>query len=133
MVVLAPSLYALSGMRLIFRNKFWPKQQYLVPGRLHLVQQSMPNMSVKAMKNVSKLLAGSVLGHVVLMEIMFSLPFCVYGLISNYLAGSLTFAFALRMFASLVALGALSAAIIWYSSTLPAIKRTKKRGGRGRH
>jgi hypothetical protein len=64
----------------------------------------------------------SLLGHLVLMQVCFSLPLLAFFLPTIYLQGDLTVAWALYMvFASMV-LGAVCAVIFWYAVTSPLIK-----------
>jgi hypothetical protein len=63
---------------------------------------------------------------VVLFGLTFALPFFVWGLVSNYAQGTLTLPFTIEMAVGLGALGALAAIAVWYTITLPIIRRTKK-------
>lgn len=78
------------------------------------------------MMNFSKWISRSLLGHVVFFQIIFSLPASIYGLVSNYTQGTLTVPFAVEMMIVVSALGAVGAAAVWYTITLPIINRTKK-------
>jgi len=80
----------------------------------------MPSSSLK------RWLTTSLTGHVVLFQFTFALPFLIYGLLSNYAQGSLTVPFVLEMVIGVVALAALSAVGVWFTITLPLLKRPAK-------
>jgi len=68
----------------------------------------------------------SLLGHVVLFELIVSLPWLVWFCASNYAEGSLTVSFALQFIAEAVVVGAAVAFAVWHTITLPLIRRVKK-------
>ena len=76
--------------------------------------------------SVSRFLSRSLLGHVVLFEIIFGLPAIISGLFSNSAEGTLTAEFAIEMVLEVAALTAIGACAIWYVVTLPLIKRTRR-------
>ena len=74
----------------------------------------------------SKWISRSLLGHVVFFEIIFSVPAFIYGLASNYSQDALTAPFAIEMMVEVATLGAVGAVAVWYTITLPIIRRTRK-------
>jgi len=71
--------------------------------------------------------SSSLWGHVILCELFFSLPLFLIFLEANYTDGTLNFAWALYLAAVWSSLGAVGAAFIWYTISLPLIR---KRDGR---
>ena len=68
----------------------------------------------------------SLLGHVVLFELIVSLPWLVWFFASNYAEGTLTVSSTLQFIAEAVVVGAAVAFAVWHTITLPLIRRVKK-------
>jgi hypothetical protein len=66
---------------------------------------------------------GSLIGHVVFFELIFSLPLLVVFLYLNYLQHTLTVDWAIHMVLISPIPGAVLAVLIWYTITLPRIRR----------
>jgi hypothetical protein len=77
-------------------------------------------------KNLFNWCCSSLLGHVVLMQMCFSLPLLLFFLPTIYLQGNLTVAWALYMAVVFMILGAVCAVLFWYTVTLPLMKRRGK-------
>lgn len=71
--------------------------------------------------------SSSLLGHVALTELVFSLPLFLVFLDSNYEDGTLNLAWALYMALIWALLGVAGAALLWHTISLPLIKRRKDR------
>ena len=69
----------------------------------------------------------SLLGHMVLFEVILSLPLSIVFLELNYTQGTLTAAWAFDMAIIWIALGAVVAVLGWYTVSLPLIKLRKDR------
>jgi hypothetical protein len=67
----------------------------------------------------------SLLGHVVLMQLCFSLPLLLFFLPTIYSQGTLTVAWVLYMFFALMTLGAVCAVLFWYTITLPLLNNRR--------
>lgn len=65
-------------------------------------------------------------GHVVFFEAVFSLPFAVYGIASNYQRGTLSVRLLIEILVGLTLLGAVGALAIWYAITSPHMGGPKK-------
>lgn len=59
-------------------------------------------------------------------ETIFSLPFVIFGIVSNYMQGTLSVDFAVEMVAEIAVLGVLVAVAVWFVITLPL----KRKAGR---
>ncbi|HEX5323704.1 MAG TPA: hypothetical protein VFW40_07955 [Capsulimonadaceae bacterium] len=57
-------------------------------------------------------------------ELVFSLPFYLYGIVANQASGTLTGSYACEMLVESIAMGAAVAAAVWYAITLPIIRRS---------
>lgn len=77
--------------------------------------------------NFFKWASSSLLGHVALTEVFFSVPLFLVFLDLNYEDGTLTIAWALYMALIWALLGVVSAAFVWHTISLPLIKRRKDR------
>jgi hypothetical protein len=71
--------------------------------------------------------SSSLIGHVALTEIFFSMPLFLVFLDANYDDGTLTLAWALYMALIWALLGVVGAALVWYTISLPLIKQRKDR------
>jgi hypothetical protein len=69
----------------------------------------------------------SLIGHVVLFELTFSIPMSFLMIYLNYVEGTLTASWALWLFFVSALLGSVGAGAIWYTITLPLIKRQKRK------
>ena len=67
----------------------------------------------------------SLLGHVVLMQLCFSLPLLLVFLPTISSQGTLTVAWVLYMFFAFTTLGAVCAVLFWYALTLPLMKNRR--------
>jgi hypothetical protein len=65
----------------------------------------------------------SLLGHIALTESFFSVPLYLVFLDANYRDGTLSLAWALYIALISALLGVVAAALIWYTISLPLIKR----------
>jgi hypothetical protein len=65
----------------------------------------------------------SLLGHVALSEVIAALPFFLVMLFLNYSEGTLSLEWALWIFGVSVVMGVVGAVLIWYTISLPLIKR----------
>jgi hypothetical protein len=72
--------------------------------------------------NLRKRLSSSLQGHIVLSELLFSLPLFLVFLIQSHSEGSLTVKWALYLAMVWAAGGVLGGAIFWYAVSLPLIK-----------
>ena len=61
-------------------------------------------------------------GHLVLIQVCFSLPLSAFFIPTIYLQGGLTVAWALYMVFACMVLGGVCAVMLWYAVTLPLIK-----------
>ena len=75
------------------------------------------------MRSIGGLVSRSLAGHIVFFEIIFSLPFVIFGVVSNYTEGTLSVGFAIEMVAEIVAIGAAVAVLVWFFITVPLKKR----------
>jgi hypothetical protein len=75
---------------------------------------------------IKQWISGTLQGHLVFFEIIAGLPAIIYGLVSNELEGTLTASFAVVMILELIAIVAVAAAAVWYTITLPLIRRVRK-------
>lgn len=64
-------------------------------------------------------------GHVVLWELVFSLPLFLSSLSYNYSAGQLTFGRLIWIFSVWAVLGIVAAVCFWYTVTYPMIKNRR--------
>jgi hypothetical protein len=71
--------------------------------------------------------SSSLLGHLVLVEVVCSVPLCLVLLDLNYEDGTLTAGWALWIFSISALAGVIGAALVWYTISLPLIKRRKDR------
>jgi len=71
-------------------------------------------------------LSRSLLGHIVVFEVIFGVPALLYGFVSNYVQGTLSAAFGAEMVVEIAALSAVGAAAVWYIITVPIMRRSKK-------
>jgi hypothetical protein len=78
-------------------------------------------MSMKLLKRASS----SLMGHVALFESFFSLPLSLIFLRINYLEGTLTPLWALRVILVSAVGGVIPALVLWYTVTSPLVKRRK--------
>jgi hypothetical protein len=69
----------------------------------------------------------SLLGHIALIELFFSLPAFLVFLDLNYDQGTLTLSWALYIALIAALLGVVGAALVWYTISLPLIKQRKDR------
>lgn len=76
--------------------------------------------------NFVKWASRSLVGHVVFLELIFALPFFVWGVVMNYTQGTLTLAFLISMLIEIGAVGAAMGVAGWYLFTQPLIRRKKK-------
>lgn len=75
------------------------------------------------MRSIGSLVSRSLVGHIVFFEVIFSLPFVIFGVITNYAEGTLSMGFAIEMVAEIVAIGAVVAVLVWFFITVPLKKR----------
>jgi len=75
---------------------------------------------------ISKWFASSLTGHIAFFSLIFSVPFFFWGLFTNYADRTLTPDFALEMGLEIAALGVVGATAVWYTITLPLIRRRNK-------
>lgn len=75
--------------------------------------------------NPLKWAASSLLGHVVVFAVTFSLPICVAFLDLNYRDGTLDAAWAFWIVSMSGLIGIVVAALFWYTVSRPLIKRRK--------
>lgn len=80
----------------------------------------------KNVRSIRNLVSRSLVGHIVFFEVIFSLPFVVFGIVSNYSEGTLSVGFAIEMVAEIVAIGAVVAAAVWFFITTPLKKKPDK-------
>ena len=71
--------------------------------------------------------SASLLGHIALTEMLFSLPLFLVFLDANYDEGTLTLAWALHIALVAALFGVVGAALVWYTISLPLIKQRKDR------
>jgi hypothetical protein len=71
--------------------------------------------------------ATTLLGHVVVVEVLFSLPLSLMYLYMNYTDGTLTTGRAIWLILVGAVIGPVAAMFFWYTTSLPMIKR---RGGK---
>ncbi len=76
--------------------------------------------------NFSRWVAGTLVGHLLGIAVVFSVPLLVWFLIQNYTDGTLTASFLVRFIVIDFLLGAVVATVCWYSITLPIIKKYKR-------
>jgi ABC-type transport system involved in cytochrome c biogenesis permease component len=74
-------------------------------------------------KAFMKWVSASLIGHVVLLELIYAIPFMFTFIVLNYSQGTLTAAWAAYIVIGSVALGAIGAVFIWFTITLPRIRR----------
>jgi hypothetical protein len=78
---------------------------------------------------VSKLLkraSSSLLGNVVLVEVLFSAPLCLIFLSQSYAEKTLTVSWTAWLIVVWAAMGAAAAVVFWYAVSLPLIKSRGK-------
>ena len=73
-------------------------------------------------KKLFKWARPSLIGHVVVFELFFSIPMGLGGLFTNYVQGTLTLPWAIYVFVIAAALGAVLGVVIRYAVTLPIMK-----------
>lgn len=78
------------------------------------------------MRSIGHLVSRSLVGHIVFFEIIFSLPFVIFGIVSNYSEGTLSVGFAIEMAAEIVTIGAVVAVAVWFFITMPLKKKADK-------
>ena len=74
-------------------------------------------------KQLFKWARGSLIGHVVVFELFFSIPMGIGALVTNYVQGALTLAWAVNVLVASAVLGGVLALAFRYLVTLPFIKR----------
>jgi len=77
------------------------------------------------LSNLFNWCCSSLLGHVVLMQICFSVPLLLFFLPTIYLQGNLSIAWALYMVFVFLGLGAVCAVLFWYAVTLPLMRNRR--------
>ena len=80
---------------------------------------------------LSRWASSSLLGHVVLFEVILSLPLAIVFFVLNYSQGTLTVAWVFYMATIWAAFGALVAVLGWYIVSLPLIKLRQSQVSRG--
>ena len=76
------------------------------------------------MSKIRKWVSQSLVGHVVFFEILIFIPAITYGVISNYVEGTLSVDFAVEMVIEVAAIVAIAAAAVWFFVTVPLKRRT---------
>ena len=72
---------------------------------------------------------GSLFGHVVFYELIFSLPAFIWFLVENYKEDALTVAWTVQFALEGIAGGVLVAFALWHTVTLPLLRRSKAKIG----
>ena len=72
----------------------------------------------------------SFFGHVVLYELVVSLPVFIWFLVENYNERTLTVPFAAQFALEAIAGGVIAAFAMWHTVTLPLLRRSKERIGK---
>jgi hypothetical protein len=68
-------------------------------------------------------IAGTLAGHLVAGAIIFSLPYLIWFLVSNFGDGTLTAPTLIRLVVIDFTIGGITSAAVWYLVTLPIIKK----------
>jgi hypothetical protein len=76
------------------------------------------------MSRIKKWVGQSLVGHVVFFEILIFIPAITYGVVSNYVEGTLSLDFAIEMAVEVAAIVAIAAAAVWFFVTVPLKRRT---------
>lgn len=76
------------------------------------------------MKSIRNWVSRSLVGHIVFFEIIIFIPAIIYGVVSNYVEGTLSVDFAIEMVIEVAAIVALAAAAVWFFVTVPLKRRT---------
>jgi hypothetical protein len=73
--------------------------------------------------NLLKRASSSLLGHIALIETLFSLPMFLYFLVQSYAEAELTVSWGIYLAVVWASFGVVGAALVWYSVSLPLIRR----------
>lgn len=76
------------------------------------------------MNSIINWVSHSLVGHIVFFEVIIFIPAIIYGVISNYVEGTLSAGFAIEMVIEVAAIVAIAAIAVWFFITLPLKRRT---------
>ncbi len=74
---------------------------------------------------VRRWIAGTLAGHLAAGAVIFSLPYLIWFLASNYEGDELTIPTLIRLIAIVFTIGGITSAAVWYMVTLPISKKNK--------
>lgn len=76
------------------------------------------------MKSIRDWVSRSLVGHIVFFEVIIFIPAITYGVVSNYVEGTLSVDFAIEMVMEVAAIVAIAATAVWFFVTAPLKRRT---------
>lgn len=76
-------------------------------------------------RKLVKWLGTSLIGNVVLTEILFSIPLIIAGIGLNYSEGTLSLGWAIQIIVWVAIIGIIAGICVWYLITLPQIRKKR--------